>query len=244
MNIFFELHHDIPREAPGDNASTAKALSLIPQLPDNPKILDIGCGPGMQTLALAKITGGQITAIDNHQPFLDKLKQRAEKEEVSSHIITQNCSMFSLEFEPESFDLIWSEGAIYIMGFQEGLQSWRRFLKLRGTLAVTELSWLVTNPPEEPLNFWKNAYPAMKNVEENITTLQDSGYTYIDSFTLPESAWWDNYYIPLERRLADLRKKYQGNQEANAILDEQQLEIELYKNYSQCYGYVFYIMQK
>ena len=127
MDIFFELHCDIPREAPGDNASTAKALSLVPQLPENPKILDIGCGPGMQTLVLAKITGGQITAIDNHQPFLDELKRRAEQEEVSSHIITQNCSMFSLEFELESFDLIWSEGAIYIMGFQEGLQSWRRF---------------------------------------------------------------------------------------------------------------------
>ncbi|MBD1921761.1 class I SAM-dependent methyltransferase [Microcoleus sp. FACHB-831] len=244
MNIFSELHCDIPREAPGDNASTAKALSLVPQLPENPQILDIGCGPGMQTLALAKITGGYITAIDNHQPFLDELKRRAEQEYLSSHIITQNCSMFSLEFEQESFDLIWSEGAIYIMGFRDGLQSWRRFLKLGGALAVTELSWLVTNPPEEPLNFWRNAYPPMKNIEENITIFQESGYTYINSFTLPESSWWDDYYIPLERRLADLRKKYQGDEDANTILDEQQIEIELYRHYSHCYGYVFYIMQK
>ena len=84
----------------------------------------------------------------------------------------------------------------------------------------------------------------MKNIEENITILQESGYTYIDSFILPESAWWDDYYIPLESRLANLRNKYKGNPDANAILDEQQREIELYKKYSQYYGYVFYIMQK
>ncbi len=244
MNIFWELHSDLPREAPGDMASTAKALSLIPNLPKNPQILDIGCGPGMQTLALAKITKGQIIAIDNHQPYLDELQQRAAQENFSSHIKVQNSSMFSLDFEPESFDLIWSEGAIYIMGFQEGLQSWHRFLKTGGAIAVSELSWLVTNPPEEPLNFWKNAYPAMKNITENITILQNLGYHYINSFTLPESSWWNNYYTPLGGRLNDLQKKYQGNEEANAVLDEEQREIELYRNYSDYYGYVFYLMQK
>ncbi|MFB2935815.1 class I SAM-dependent methyltransferase [Aerosakkonemataceae cyanobacterium BLCC-F154] len=244
MNIFLELHNNMPREGPGDMASTTKALSLIPNLPKNPQILDIGCGPGMQTLALAQITKGQITAIDNHQPFLDELQQRAAQENLSSHIITQNCSMFSLDFQPESFDLIWSEGAIYIMGFQEGLQSWHRFLKTGGSIAVTELSWLVTNPPEEPLNFWKNAYPAMKNITENITIIQNLGYNYINSFTLPESSWWDDYYTPLEGRISNFRQKYQGNEEANAVLDEEQREIQLYRKYSDSYGYVFYLMQK
>lgn len=31
-------------------------------------------------------------------------------------------SMFEMDFEPESFDLIWSEGSIYIAGFQTGLK--------------------------------------------------------------------------------------------------------------------------
>ncbi|MDJ0737360.1 MAG: class I SAM-dependent methyltransferase [Nostocaceae cyanobacterium] len=244
MDIFFELHSNLPREAPGNNDSTAKALSFVPKLPQNPQILDIGCGPGMQTLTLAKITGGHIIAIDNHQPYLDVLQQCAESENLSSHIETYNCSMFSLDFEHESFDLIWSEGAIYIIGFQQGLQNWYSFLKPGGTVAVTELSWLVKNPPSEPLQFWNHEYPNMKYVAENISIIQELGYTYIHSFNLPESAWWDNYYIPLEDRISLLQTKYQGDVEAQSILQLEQSEIELYRNYSHCYGYVFYIMQK
>ncbi|NEO99817.1 MAG: class I SAM-dependent methyltransferase [Symploca sp. SIO2E9] len=244
MDIFFEIHCQLPREAPGNNEATAKALSLVPKLPENPIILDIGCGPGMQTLALAKITGGQIIAVDTHQPFLDELKRRAEEQNLSSQIRIQNCSMFSLNFKQESFDLIWSEGAVYIMGFQKGLQSWHRFLKPGGTLAVTELSWLVNNPPEEPLKFFRNEYPKMKHIEENISIIKQLGYSYIKNFTIPEAAWWDDYYIPLERRISLLRKKYRDDPEANNIIEEHQREIELYRNYYQCYGYVFYIMQK
>ncbi len=244
MDIFLELHSNLPREGPGNNDSTAKALSFVPKLPQNPRILDIGCGPGMQTLTLAKLTGGQVIAVDNHQPYLDVLQQRAESESLSNHIETHNCSMFSLDFEHDSFDLIWSEGAIYIIGFQEGLRSWHSFLKPGGILAVTELSWLVKNPPNEPLQFWNQEYPNMKNIEENISIIQDSGYNYIHSFTLPESAWWDNYYLPLQERISLLQAKYQDDAEAQGILQLEQREIELYRNYSHCYGYVFYIMQK
>lgn len=244
MDILFELHSNLPREAPGNNDCTAKALSFVPRLPQNPQILDIGCGTGMQTITLAKLTGGQVIAVDIHQPYLDVLQQSAESENLSSNIQTYNCSMFSLDFKNESFDLIWSEGAIYVISFPEGLQSWCKFLKPGGTLAVTELCWLVKNPPDEPLQFWNQEYPNMKHFEENISIIQDCGYTYINSFTLPESAWWDEYYIPLQERISVLKNKYQGDAEAENILESHQAEIELYRNYSRCYGYVFYIMQK
>ncbi|GHH99339.1 class I SAM-dependent methyltransferase [Neobacillus kokaensis] len=71
MNIFFELHKDIPREGPGDNESTRKAYQMIEKFVDKPSILDIGCGPGMQTLVLAAITDGTIVATDITEGFLE-----------------------------------------------------------------------------------------------------------------------------------------------------------------------------
>ena len=123
LDIFFELHQDLPREGPGDNPSTRKALSFLKELPPQPLILDIGCGPGMQTIELARCTKGKIIATDTHQPFLDKLKQRAQAEGLSDKITAVNMSMFDLEFEAKSFDAIWSEGAIYIMSFEQGLRA-------------------------------------------------------------------------------------------------------------------------
>jgi len=34
--------------------------------------------------------------------------------------------MQALPFREASFDLIWSEGAVYVMGFDAGLAQWRR----------------------------------------------------------------------------------------------------------------------
>ena len=242
MEIFFEIHRDLPREAPGSEACTRRALAMIPALPEDPRILDIGCGPGAQTLVLARQTGGRVIALDTHQPFLDDLNRRAERAGLASRIHTQHGDMTALDFEEASFDVIWSEGAIYIMGFREGVQAWRRFLKPGGVLALTEAAWLVDDPPEEARRFWQAAYPAMKHAEENVAILQDAGYTLLGHFPLPESAWWDDYYTPVERRLAALREKYRDDPEALAVLDEEQGEIDLYRKFSSSYGYVFYIM--
>ena len=162
MGIFFELHQDLPREGPGDNPSTRKALALLVDLPPRPLILDIGCGPGMQTVELARCTNGKIIAIDTHQPFLEKLKQRAQAEGLSDKITTINMSMFALDFEAKSFDAIWSEGAIYIMGFEQGLRACQPLLKPGGYVAVSEICWLRPQPPSEVQTFWAANYPGME----------------------------------------------------------------------------------
>ena len=244
MGIFFDLHRDIPREGPGDNASTCKAFSLLTGLPPQSHILDIGCGPGMQTIELAKISAGSILAVDTHQPFLDELARRAAREGVAGKISTLNKSMLELNFEPSSFDLIWSEGAIYILGFEKGLQEWQPLLKKGGYLAVTELSWLKPDPPVEIKIFWDGNYPQMKTLEENLDILQGAGYRDAGHFVLPESSWWDDYYTPLEKKIVLLREKYRDDAEAMSLLYESQRESDLYRQYSDWYGYVFYIMQK
>ena len=242
QQIFWEIHRDLPREAPGSDASTLRALSMLPGLPASARILDIGCGPGGQSVALARATQAEVTAVDNHQPFLDALARRAAQAGLAERVHPHNASMFDLPFD-QPFDLLCSEGAVYIIGFERGLREWRQLLKPGGLIAVTELSWLKPNPSEAARKFWGEGYPDMATVDENLARLSAAGYRSLGHFTLPESDWWDNYYQPMAARIEVLRGKYSDNPEAQAFLDLEYAEIELYRQYSDYYGYEFYLGQ-
>jgi len=243
-DAFFDIHSGLPREGPGDEASTVRALSYIRELPAQPIVLDVGCGPGAQTLVLARETGGVVTAVDNHAPFLDDLRERAARAGLAGRIRTVNASMLELPFDDASFDLIWSEGAIYNVGFDKGLRSWRRFLRPGGWIAVTEAAWLLGDPPRELLEFWQACYPAIRMVDENLAAICGDGYDLAGHFVLPDSSWWDAYYVPIMAKLPRLREKYKDDAEALKVLDEHDLEIDLFRKYSAYYGYVFFIMKR
>jgi len=242
-DIFFEIFNNLPRGGPGDNESTRKAFFLLSDLPERVHFLDIGCGPGMQTIKLSKLINGQIIALDNHQPFLDKLNSEAKREGLENKIKTINNSMFSMDFKKEQFDVIWSEGAVFIYGFENALKDWRMFLKKDGYLTVSEIAWINPYPPEEIKEFFNQEYPPMKTNEENIEIIKENNYNLINSFILPESSWWNYYYIPYEKQVSALKTKYQDNEEKISLLDSALIEIELFRKYSKYYGYVFYIMQ-
>jgi ubiquinone/menaquinone biosynthesis C-methylase UbiE len=140
--IFWEVHSGLPREGPGDNESTRKAYLMLKDLPEHPRILDIGCGPGMQTVELAKLSGGQIVALDFHEPFLEQLKEAAKEEGVDDRVKAVKGDMRNMKFEDNHFDVVWSEGAIFVIGFEKGLREWRQLLTPDGYVVVSELSWL------------------------------------------------------------------------------------------------------
>ena len=240
--IFWALHNDLPREGPGDDESTLRAFSMMRELPAAPKILDIGCGGGLQTMALARQTNAHITAVDTHQPFLDDLARKVARAGFAERIQLRNMSMFELSF-PEQFDVLWSEGAIYAMGFEEGLLAWRPLLKLGGYVAVTEISCLELVTPVEVHSYWNAEYPGMRNIVENLARVRMAGYREVGHFTLPESAWWEPYYGPMEDRITQLREKYQGNTTAQSLLDIHAKAVVMYRKYSAWYGYEFYVMQ-
>ena len=243
MELFFEIHSDLPREGPGDSQSTQKALSLMKDLPVQPFILDIGCGPGKQTMDLIEMTKGRIIAIDNHKPYVDRLNKKASKAGLKNRIHVFYGDMTRPGFKEESFDVIWSEGAIYIMGFENGLKTWKSFLKNGGYVAVTECTWLKPNQPREVQIFFDEEYPDMLDIETNLKVITRSGYDIVDHFTLPEHAWWNDYYHPLEDRIDRLKEKYKDNEEALQCLECECVEIDLYRKYSDTYGYVFYVMR-
>jgi ubiquinone/menaquinone biosynthesis C-methylase UbiE len=242
-DIFFEIHQDLPREGPGRDKYTRKAYEMLPRM-DKPRILDIGCGPGGQTMELARLSQGEIIGIDTHQAYLDKLQGKIETSGLSNRVKAKNQSMFSMEFLDGSFDIVWAEGSIYIIGFERGLSAWKRFIKPRGFLVVNEMAWLRPNPPQEIYEYWMKCYSGIMTIDENIKVISRCGYSLIGYFTLPEDAWWAEYYGPLEERIRALKQKYKNDVQAQNVLNEEQDEIEMYKTYSQWYGYVFYVMQR
>jgi len=244
LEYIHEVCEALPRSGPGDNESTRRAFDIIPNFQTPPFILDIGCGQGMQTIELAKISNGKIIALDNHQPFLDLLVDQAKKQKVEEKIIPKNISMLEMDFDEKTFDLIWSEGALYFIGFQNGLKRCHQLLKEKGYLAVTELVYTSPNLPAAVVEYFESEYPDIKRIEENIEIIKGEGFDLISNFTLPETAWLNNYYLPMELELPRLNEKYQGNEVAQAVFNGFQSEADFYKKYSHFYGYEFFVMKK
>jgi ubiquinone/menaquinone biosynthesis C-methylase UbiE len=244
MNVFFELFQELPRQGPGNSQCTKRAFELIPKLHTSPKILDVGCGTGFQTLDLARLSGGHITGLDNYKPFLEDLKKRAKDADLAENIEVVQGTMYKMDFDDESFNIIWAEGSIYIMGFERALKSWRRFLSPKGLIAASELSWLKDKPPKVLNDFWMEEYPGIKSIEENLAIIENCGYSVLGHFILPDSAWWDEFYTPMEKRIQTMRLKYKDDSKAMKIIENAGEEIQLFRKYSDWYGYVFYVMQK
>jgi SAM-dependent methyltransferase len=241
--VLYELFNGMPRQGPGSDEYTRKAWRYLTGLPGRPRILDIGCGSGMPTLELARISGGQVTAVDNHQPFLDNLAVRAKTEGLGRRIRIVNASMLALPFARSAFNVIWSEGSIFIMGFEKGLLAWKPFLKPGGYLVVSEMAWITPDRPEEIRAYLEGEYPAIKHDGENKEIIRRAGYKEAGSFILPEAVWLDGFYKPYQSRLDALKVKYAGKREALAVLEPCQREIDMFRKYARCYSYVFYIMK-
>jgi SAM-dependent methyltransferase len=243
--FFFTIFEGLPRQGPGSDVCTARAFTLIPDLPLQAGILDIGCGSGMQTLALAKLCpGASITAGDIYQPFLDDLQERARNEGLDTRIKTLRASMDNLPFPAESIDLIWAEGSAFVMGFKEALHSWRQFLKPTGYMAISECVWFTDKPTDECRHYFTERYPAMMHEQEAIAVIRDSGYSLLGTLRLPDAAWWDHYYTPLSRKLEILSQQYTDDQEVQALLSSFAEEIDLFREHSREYGYSFFVMRK
>lgn len=243
-DLLIELHKNNPRQGPGGEVQTLKALDFIETRNQaSLKIADLGCGTGGQTLILAHHTGGQITAVDLFDPFLFELEKRAKQQGLEKKITTLNASMEKLPFQREEFDIIWSEGAIYNIGFETGIKNWKDFIKSGGFLVISEITWITRHRPKEIENFWKLEYPEIDTAGRKIQILEDHGYTLSGYFYLPQESWWENYYLPLQASFPSFLARH-NSREAEKIIKEHQAEMELYEKYKQYYSYGFYIARK
>lgn len=245
LELLVDLHKSQERQGPGSKKDTIKALSFTNLSGKSGKaIADIGCGTGGQTLTLARHLEGHITAVDLFPQFLHPLQKQAKNLSLQNQITCLEASMDALPFEKEQFDLIWSEGAIYNVGFEYGIRTWKEFLKPGGYLAVSEITWISQNRPKAILDFWKQAYPEITTASNNIAKLENHGYTLAGYFYLQPDSWLKNYYEPLEASFESFLERHGHAALAVKVVNEHREEIELYKTYRDYYSYGFYVVRK
>lgn len=242
LRLLAELHKNAERQGPGGKPETLRAMELAQIDRSVPlRIADIGCGTGAASILLAKELDAQITVVDFLPEFLEVLEQRAREQALLERITPLLCSMESLPFADEEFDVIWSEGAAYNIGFERAVSSWRRFLKPGGKMVLSEITWLTKNRPTEIQRHWDSEYGEMGTASEKMAVLERHGFIPVGYFVLPRSCWEENYYQPIEARLEEFLENNRGNAEAREIAALERAEAELYRRFGNHYSYAFYV---
>jgi len=243
--LLIDLHRDGARQGPGGDVETRRSMELAGlDRSRRLKIADIGCGTGASALLLAKGLDADIVAVDFLPAFLDELQTRANDAGVADRITTLNCSMDALPFTAGEFDVIWSEGAVYNMGFEVGVSAWSRFLKPGGKLVVSEITWLRATRPAELQSHWEREYPEIDVASAKIGILERHGYSLEGYFVLPKHCWLENYYRPMQSRFDAFLERHGRSGEAKAIVDAEHHEIDLYEKHSDSFGYGVYVAKK
>jgi len=245
MGLLIDLHIEGERQGPGSDDATRLAIRLAGlDGATGLRVADIGCGTGASTLVLASDLDAHITAVDVLPPFLARLEQTARDRGLADRITTLAASMDELDVEEGSLDVIWSEGAIYNIGFSNGLRSWRRLLRPGGIVAVSEITWLTHRRPAELEDHWNAEYPEIATASAKLAVLEAAGYTPVGYFPLPEACWLDHYYRPMQARFASFLERHGNSSAAKEIVDAERHEIDLYERHSHHVSYGFYIASR
>ncbi len=245
LDLLLDLHRHAQRQGPGGDHETRLAITLSGlRAKKGLKIADIGCGTGASARILARELDAAVTAVDLLPEFVHDLEAAATREDLGERMEGLVASMEDLPFEEQSFDAMWSEGAIYNMGFTKGIRAWRRFLKPHGILAVSELTWLTQARPAELEHHWMQEYPEVDTAAAKMGVLEENGFSPVGYFVLPGRCWLDNYYRPLQARFPAFLSRHEDSEAAAALVAAEQEEIALYERYAAFVSYGFYVARR
>lgn len=242
MDYFLQLYGTLPRAGPGSTEATRRAFASIRDLPPQPRILDIGCGPGVQTVDLLRLTSGTVVALDLLPSMVARTRLAARAAGLADRLAMVRADMLRMPLRPGSFDLVWSEGAIYFLGFENGLRTVRELIRPGAWVAISEAVWLRPDPPAEAVELWSE-YPEIDTVEHKLEAIARVGYEPVAHFVLPPEAWTVDYYDHLARRIEESELRWKGNPVAENVLAEARNEIAVFDRCRSYYSYAFFVMR-
>jgi len=238
----FAFFERMPRQGPGSADVTAALYRRFwPMLPEIPAAADMGCGSGAAGLVLAEL-GALVTGVDIHRPFLDAFEKRAHEHGLGDRVSLIQASMTESGIGDKSLDLVWSEGAVFTVGFEVALKEFARLLKSGGLAVVSESTWLRNDAPPELKDFWTEAYPGMGTVAGNLDIAGAAGWRFLHADVLDPEVWEQGFYGPMEHLIADIEAGH--DDDLKAIARDSTIEIEMFRRYHDYVGYVFYVLQK
>ena len=197
-----------------------QAFQKIPFM-KRPRILDIGCGSGQPTLELAQISGGDVTGLDIDTEALQRFQEKVDASELNDRIQIVKGSLKTMTFPVGSFDILWAEGSIFVIGFKKGLKAWKRFLKPGGYLVV---------------------HDAVGNLDQKQRDVTACGYQLVDWFLLENEVWWNTYYKPLSHEIKKIRQSNPTDPELQTALKQAEKEIQGYSKHPERYRSVYFIL--
>jgi len=201
---------------------TRKAFLKLPRL-ENPRILDIGCGSGVPTIELAKLSGGEVTGIDIDQSCIEEFNRKIKKENLGNRVKALNLSLSEMKVPDETFDVVWSEGIVGNIGFENSLKEWFRLIKHGGYVVI---------------------HYQVSRVADVLPRIPQLGYSLTDTVALPEDAWWTEFYKSIEEKMDMLLKKYANNSNALKLLNQYKTEMDMVRKNLSNFSCAFYIMKK
>ncbi|WGV98690.1 MerR family transcriptional regulator [Vibrio sp. YMD68] len=239
MKDFMTVFETLERWGPGSQKDSLKAMSLI-AAETMTDILEIGCGTGTSTLLLAENSAAHITAVDNEPIAIEQLNEKIQNAQFNHRISPVFASMTELPFQAKSFDAIWAEGCVYIMGMENALKQWKPLLKEHGVLMVSDLVWLTDFPDEETKQFWQADYPDIQSIPKRLALFKKLGYDVVEHFSLQVDAW-QNYWFPLKKRVQELKPVMP---ESQALVDIEK-EISIYeRTAAKDFTYQYFVLKR
>lgn len=262
ISVVIEFFRQMERQGPGSDEVTLRAFSFIEERikeegssPETIyRIADMGCGTGGQSMTLARKPSSRITAFDIFPGMIETLNRRVIERGLQERVRGVVASMDNIPSEEipsgnladcqRGFDIIWSEGSIYHIGFENGLKLWREYLRDGGYVAVSEMVWLTQERPPEFEKYLSDNVPEISLPSVKMGLIESAGYTPVASFLLPWSCWSETYLRPMETFFDKFLDSQNHSDGAVEFVKRQREEIFMFEKYREYFGYIFFIARK
>ncbi len=218
------LYRNLSQRNPGSVVFTSSYLTPLP-LDRTSVIAELGCGLGGRATWVTRSRCCETHLYDQDTSLLDAAFMRAEEggaeQLIHLHHVGEE-GYGQVKAEPNSFDLLMTEGLAFNLDPFEHLQTWRALVKVGGTVVIvvpgishSEVSSEVAGPLTQRSGM---TLGTLDQYHEKISAL--SGYKLFHQVTLAQYSW-DEHYQDLGRCLKGLIKSGDLSTEDETVINTQ-----------------------